>query len=456
FLFTFAAALVLPAAAQGPPPPASVTVHRSGSPGKTNGWRSIRSLPLSEEFVSLDGRFRIALPKDIQGFGALSPKQTGTTASGQQFTWKFAEGEVVMIYLDFPDSKLTGSSADLDRITSNTKNSISKRFPKATLLYENQSVLNGIPSSNLVHDLGGNEGLVTTQLYLDKTRLYRINAAFADRAAAAILNPTFKTFRLISQAEVDAELQKKYESMKPPPLPQSPVVARLTSDAQEESLKGKVKKVVEESEDRSGAWSLQGKKLDSVTYYDQTGALTQRDSYDSQGNPFQIIVYGYIDGKRVSNSKTIRYEYDPPPMAAPLAGGVKQETARDIRYEYSFEYKYEIGKLTERQMIYNNGKKGMRYVYMHSPNQVEELIYTADGKLNQRYLSVLDAGGNKVEWTAFGLANFDIYGDRKYKYTYEFDGAGNWTKKFTSHEITEDGVKTFRPYSVDYRTITYY
>lgn len=448
--------LAVATAAQAPPPPA-VTVIRTAPTANKNGWPSVRSLTSAQEFISLEGRFRIALPKDVQGYAALSPKQTGTTASGHQFTWKFAEGEVVLVFLDFPDSQLTGSSAELAQITTNIKNSNTKRFPNSTLVYENQTELNGIPSSSLVYDLGENEGLATTHLYLSGKRLYRFLTAFKDKAAPAILNPVFNTFRLISQSEVDAELQKIYDAMKPPALPQSPRVIRATSDAQDDNLKGKVRKIVEESEDRSGMWSVQGRKLDSVIYFDDNGALTQRDSYDSQGKPLQITVYGYLDGKRVSNSKIARYEYDPPPMMAPL-GAKEPKPARvsDPRYEYSFEYKYVNGKLIERQMIFNNGKKGMRYVYRHSPGQLEELVYTEEGKLNQRYLSVLDANGNEIERTSFGVVNFEIYGDRKYKYNYEFDAAGNWTKRFTSNEVTVDGAKTFRPYSVDFRTITYY
>src|SRR5829696_5763635 len=98
--------------------------------------------------------------------------------------------------------------------------------------------------------------------------------------------------------------------MKPSPLPQLPVVQKGATDAEDQHLKGKIKKIVEESEDRSGTWSFQGRKLDSTTYFDEYGALIQRDSYDSNGNPFMITVYGYIDGKRVSNSRTTRYASD--------------------------------------------------------------------------------------------------------------------------------------------------
>lgn len=453
-LLFFFLAVTSASTALSQPPPASGT--SKGDVRKVAGWRSIKSVSLSDTFVSLEGRFAIALPKDVQGFAALSPKQTGTTATGHQFTWKFAEAEVIGFFLDFPDSTLTGSTADVAQITANSKKLVTDRLPNAKLLSESEFVSNGISSANFIYDVGA-EGFMSVRLFLDGKRLYRFNAIFKERETEEILNTAFKSFKVIAQADVDAELQRKYEAMKPEPLPQSPIVVKLTSDAQDARFKGKVKKVVEESEDRSGTWSVQGRKLSSTVYYDENGALTRRDSYDSQGNPFQITVYGYIDGKRVSNSKMTRYEYDPPPAAAPPgAKGVEPVRKSDPRYEYSFEYKYENGKLAERQMVYNNGRKGMRYVYKNSPNQLEEFVYTEEGKLNQRYLSIQDANGNVSERTDFGVVNFKIYGDRRYRYTYEFDAAGNWTKKITSKEVTENGETKFQQYSIDYRTITYY
>jgi hypothetical protein len=165
------------------------------------------------------------------------------------------------------------------------------------------------------------------------------------------LSNTFDTFKLISQAEVEAELQRKFEAMKPPALPQEPVVTKEKTDAQDENLKGKVKRIVAESEDLSGTWSVQGRKPSSVTYFNEKGNYVERDLYDSQGKPFQITMYGYIDGKRVSNSKTTNYEYDPPPMAMPKSKTDEPVKKSDPRYEYSFEYKYEDGKLAEKQMF---------------------------------------------------------------------------------------------------------
>lgn len=440
------------AVSQSPPPAAAPGTDRVT---KFTGWPSISSIPPSERFVSLAGRFRISLPKNISGYSALSPKQTGTTATGEQYTWKFAEGDLIFFYLDFPDSNLTGSAADLARITENSKKQITQRAPSAKLVSENQSTVNGVPASYFIYDLG-TKGFQTVQLFIDNKRIYRIDATFKDRNAEKHLTSAFASFSLVSQAEVEAELARRYEAMMPPPLPQAPAVTRLTTDAQDEGMKGKVRKVIEESEDRSGTWGVQGRKTSSIEYYDQNGALTQRDLYDSRGTPFQITVYGYLDGKRVSNYKTDNEGNVFTVVRAPSPALAEAPRKSDPRYNYSYEYKYEDGKLVERQMVLNNGRKGMRYVYKHSPSQVEELVYSDDGKLNQRYISRLDVNGNEIERTNFGVVNFELYGDRRYKLSYEFDAVGNWIKKVTLKEAKENGVTSWQPDHISYRTITYY
>jgi hypothetical protein len=441
--------LVSQAVSQVPPPPAA-----PGAPTKKfSGWPSIDSVSSSDEFVSLDGRFKIRLPKQIAGFAALSPKQTGGNITGQQFTWKFSETELTVVFLDFPDSTLTGSPADLSQIAANSNKDVAQRLPDAKLLSEKQYLLNEVPASNAVYDLGS-DGYITIQLYLDKKRLYRSVARFNDDATRDKLTSIFNSFELVSQDSVNAELQSRYDAAKPGPLPQSPVVAKATSDAEDKGLKGKVQKVIEESEDRSGTWGVQGRKISSIEYFDQNGAITHRDSYDSNGNPFQIIVYGYVAGKRVSNSGIIRSESDPPPVA--MRGKVVDEEKSDPRYEYSYEFKYKEGKLIEKQMVHGSGKKGLRYVYKHSRNKREERVYTEDGELNQRYLMVLDDKGNVLERTDFGLQNFDVYGDRKYRYTYKFDESGNWIVREVEKQVTVNGKTTWEPAYVNYRTITYY
>ena len=413
----------------------------------------MKVLPAKQLFVSLDGRFSLAFPKDTQGFAALSPKQLGTNATGMQFTWKFQEGDAIVMFVDFPETDLKGTEEELKKVSANLTASFLKGFPQGKASDTKFFSIGGVPAAQTSFDLGENKFGIQ-RLYLVKNRLYRALSIFQDAENEKFLNQVFDSFKLISKSEVDAELQRKFEAMKPSALPQEPVAVRETTDAQDENLKGKVKKVVEDSEDLSGTWSVQGRKSSSVTYFNENGNYVERDLYDYKGNPFQITMYGYIDGKRVSNSKTTSYEYDPPPIMVPKSKTEESVKKADPRYEYSFEYKYKDGKISERQMVYSNGKKGLRYVSNYNGNQFEKLVYDEKGELNQKYLYTLDKDGNEIEGISYGVLK--IYPDRKYRRTYEFDDKENWIKQITSTETTENGVTSFKPSSITYRTITYF
>ncbi len=214
-----------------------------------------------------------------------------------------------------------------------------------------------------------------------------------------------------------------------------------------------MKSVFTESQDLSGTWSVQTRKPNSMDYYNDHGNLTKRESYDYKGNLTEITAYGYLDGARVSDSERIQQEYNPPPvMIGPPAG--KADLKYDPRYSFKFTFKYDDKKrLTEKTWIGNNGKLWLRYVYKYTGNQREELVYSADGSLNQRYLSLLDDKGNEVEETIFEMRDGSIRS--KQSYAYDFDSHGNWMKRTTSKLVTKDGRSSYEPQHVYYRTIVY-
>ena len=127
-----------------------------------------------------------------------------------------------------------------------------------------------------------------------------------------------------------------------------------------------------------------------------------------------------------------------------------------MRYTTSYEKKYQDGKVVEKIFYGNNGIAGSRQVSNYKDNQLEFLVYSSDGKLNQKYVSTLDKKGLIVEETSFDVQTNNPYADRKYSYAYEFDKNGNWIKKITSKEVTENGKTFFKPLYIYYRTISYY
>ena len=452
--FTFLFTLMLVSGAVAQSPAAAPSGPPSASSEAESDWPSIKTLSDKEGFTSLNGRFKVALPGFIQGFRELSPEDTGPNASGEEFDWKFAEGTIAMVVLDYTNAPLVGTADELAVLTGTFKKTLSGTEPAARLVSESETLVNGIPSKNFVHDLGAGRNEVD-QFFLVKKRLYWLSAKLKGVEASDVLK-ILNSFELLSQADVDAEIQRKYEAARPEGLPQTPIVRKLKSDADDDGLKGEVKRVVTASEDLSGADGMQGRRRQSVVDYDNKGMRLQHDFYLS-GLPYDITVYGYIDGKRVSTSGAISYD-DGPVMS--ITGDIVEtldpKKKPDPRYQDSYEYKYRNGKLVEMQMFGNDGTKGMLYVYNHSPNRLEELAYDESGQLNQRYLSILDANGNVIEMTDFALARFDQNGDRKCRFTYEFDKVGNWIKKVTSCEVKESGTPTYKLESVTYRTITYY
>ena len=292
--------------------------------------------------------------------------------------------------------------------------------------------------------------------YVASSRLYQIVLIVRPEQLAdeAVALKVLDTFKILTEAEVSEAKKAKAAAAEPSPLPQEPEVARVGSDATDDGLHGGVKSVFEESEDLSGTWSVQGRKPGSKESYNKTGNLTKKELYDYKGNLSEITVYGYVDGTRVSNSKAIEQSYNPPPVIVSSPPGAAKPKS-DSRYSTKFTFRYDAQKrLVEKTWFQNNGDVRIRYVYKYSGNQREELVYAADGSLNQRYISLLDDKGNEVEETSFDTSDGSIR--NKYSYAYEFDQKGNWIKRVTSKALTKDDKPSYVQSSVNYRTITYH
>src|SRR5262249_9338828 len=119
------------------------------------------------------------------------------------------------------------------------------------------------------------DSLVFQRFYLVSRRLYEtVLFLKADqRASESVALKVLDTFKVLSDAEVTAALNTKAAAAEPSPLPQEPVIARIGSDAEDDGLRGKVKTLLQEDEDLSGTWSVQGRKLTAKEYYNEQGNL---------------------------------------------------------------------------------------------------------------------------------------------------------------------------------------
>ena len=260
-----------------------------------------------------------------------------------------------------------------------------------------------------------------------------------------------------------AAIAKKLADATPKPLPQTPAINRPKTDVDEEFLKGRVRSVVETNEYLGGTGSVVGIKNSDESHFDENGNYTKRIFFDYRGNPSDVTVYGFIDGKRASKrGDYIAYEYNPPLMVAPPpSAGSKSNTEiqkpSDSRYSERFEFAYDDrGRLTEKSVFSNRGILNRKEVYTYEGNKVYESTFDKDGKLTWKTLSVFDDKLNLVERTYFSTST-SYPDDAKYAYTYQaFDEYGNWTKREVKGKTAKYGGGTKDIHRLDYRTILYY
>lgn len=412
--------------------------------------KSVENIAERDWFSSAEGRFKVGLPKSIDAFSALSPEQLGANASGASYRWATQEGMLEIAFYDHHDARV--KSLDVATLVNRYGERVLKNV-NAKLISQRE-ISGGV---EFVSDLPSGERFVLRAIRSDMT-LYSFTALLSKVPnGEELIKKAFDTFTIIPRADIEENLKRQIELATPPMLPQEPAVRKEKSDADDEGLKGKVRSVTEESEDRLGTWGTQGRKMSSVEEYNESGFQTKRISYDSTGKPFEVTVYGNIDGARVSNWKSIRYDDDPPMAIVPKPLSSAQPVPRDDRYIYKYAYKYEGGRLVERQIIHNNGQKGMRYVTNYGEGRKEELVYDDNGKLNMKFVYRLDEKGNEIERTDVDVLGLYKGEDRKYQLRYEsVDTQGNWTKKVTAKLVEENGKRNYKDWYVTYRTISYY
>lgn len=405
-------------------------------------------------FVSLQGRFSIALPQQQNMFRGVSIPSPFGNAIGDSFEWRMKEGSFTAGYVDAaqPGDDPETTKLVFARIREGLEQAAKEG--NGRLVSEREVQVHKHQGRELRVEFSA--GSVIYRVYLVSRRLYQVAAMLESdqKVYEKIAMDVLDTFKVLSEEEVANARKELAAKAQPAQLPQEPVAPRAGSDAQDDGLRGRVKTVFTESQDLSGTWSVQTRKPNSLEHYNEHGNLTKEELYDYKGNLSDITSYGYLDGARVSDFETIRHEYNPPPMiVGPPPGEAKPK--HDPRYSYKFTFKYDDKKrLTEKTWLHNNGKLWLRYVYNYSGDQREDLVYSADGSLNQRSLVILDEKGNEVEETIFETRDGSVRS--KLSYAYEFDSHGNWTKRTTSKWVTKEGRSSSEPQAIHYRTITYY
>ncbi len=404
--------------------------------------------------MTLEGRFAIGLPERNHGVQKLSIPTPFGVARGEAFVWTMQEGSFVVGRAEAvqPVDTPELSKQLFDQLRSSLKRLASENT--GAVGPERLFELDKHPGFEQRVDLF--TGSMVQRTYLVSKTIYQTLAVVKteQRDYFAVAVRALDTFRILSDADIAAKVAEKIAKAEPSPLPQQPASDRNGNDASDRNLLGRVKSILEETQDLTGNAHVQTKKRHSYDLYNEQGNLIRSELYDYKGNLSTIRVYGYIDGKRVSRSSSIEYENNPPPALVPTDSS-KPAKKSDPRYDTRYEFEYDGKKrLVQEKWFRSNGELFNRVVYKYDGLRVETLTYSASGDVTQDHLTLVDERRNKIEHTARDPREGAL--GSKYIYTYEYDPKGNWTRRTTSKMVSKDGVSKPEPLFIEVRTITYF
>lgn len=424
---------------------------------------SLKTLPAGEKFTSAEGRFTIAMPKDGADFEATLPSEGAPKETGGKFSWKVTEGVIIIDYGDDP-TFVVKTEKDYAEVADGMKAGTTAFGAK--VLSEKTFNLGKYRGYELKFE-GADKVKGTSRILIVDGRRYGIfGLANPDVAGALdVINQALDSFELIpadpkpksTPSKLSAEDRKKIDQATPAALPQETAAKKERSDAEDHDIRGRVKTVTEEREDLTGGpWSKYGRHFSSVTDYDTRGDRLKSVSFDAAGIPYDVTVYGYIDGARVAKSAAVQSNAAKFTRVGETSSKVPPH-APDPRFGMKWLYKYSGGKLSEVQLEGNDGLSLGRSVYNREKGVREEIAYDEYGKINQKYQYILDEKGNEIERIRFDVRPPDSGKETRYPITtISFDTAGNWTERTVSKLVTENGKQVIKPVYREYRTITYW
>lgn len=248
---------------------------------------SVKDLPVEKPYVSIDLNYSISLSEP--------------TYSNN---WIFQEGK---IGINAANAEIAGGKQNFKEFTQINNNTLLSKV-QGKVIGEKYMEADSIYSSITTFAFDdGKFGI--RKLSLSDDRLYLMFAQFDNSADGKFFENAFKTFKIVSEAEVKAEIQRRFKEATPQDLPQEPALKNQQSDAKEENLNGKVSKIIEESENITNDVAKKNRKISQTREYNKEGNLTKVVRIDYRGNPDSIEVYGFIDGKRVSRTGYVKYPF---------------------------------------------------------------------------------------------------------------------------------------------------
>ncbi len=228
----------------------------------------------------------------------------------------------------------------------------------------------------------------------------------------------------------------------------------LSSDIQEEHLKGNVKSVL--TTVRTPQGRIVGQPVRNS--FNRAGYFSNNTYYDTMGNPVIIVNYTYDNKNRLI--KDVRthepfsemlsqttYSYDKKKLSicAEMYDNLDSLAQRTV---YQFDKKNILQKVTNydergREMASTSYEyNDLGYVKFITYTEGENMLYKGGEKF--RY----DTDGDLAEKCSYYLTTLR----QAFLYTYYYDDHGNWTQAYVFHVNPQEGYL----YQVITRQITYY
>jgi hypothetical protein len=267
-----------------------------------------------------------------------------------------------------------------------------------------------------------------------------------------------------------------------------PVIAQESRSRQANEEVGPVQTVrVERAElsKKSGKVEEGERILISTSTYDQRGNLVESSINRRDGSPFKKYSARYTaDLGRVEESYTdpagaldtkFVTAYDPAAKQAETTGFDAKGKAI-TRSVYRFD---DSGRIAE-EVRYGKGShvdNRTVFTYAAGANKVERTLSDAQGRAQYRAVTTLNPQGKPADEKFYrpdGSLIFQthcLYDDRgncydelidlgggglHWRYDYDYDARGNWTKRRTLKQTLNMGLPEYGPVEVTYRTITYF
>jgi hypothetical protein len=389
------------------------------------------------EFVSYTSGFSINLPARYNGYSGIG--------TGIRFEWRQSEAEYEVGSYEYQNV----DSKEENTFYSEQSKQYAIKFSAKQPIYEKEISING--KSGYEYKFENNKSIFLLRLFLVEGKYFQLQAEIPlnkkDNESKVLR--VFDSFQILDEEKVRIEKERRIKEATPKDLPQSPIVLKAKSDAEDENLKGKVKSVQTYFAKFDYKKNLNPLKPSLYEEFNEKGNLLKSFEYDSFGEVLKILVYGYIAGKRVADWGSIQNESS----IGGIEVGFPSSEKFDNRYAESFSYKYLNGNLIEAKRFFSNGFLYRRSVYSYSKGKRVVLYYDGGTFPYSKVEEFLDDKNNEIKSINYRSEGKRLIAEEPYILNYDsYDENGNWTKRTVSRQYESN---IFLEY-VETRKIEYY